>query len=283
MFYYFLAVRSKTSSAANLHSLAEQLNQKTSHFLSEFIQNADDNEYDDCLPTLNLTYENNGLLVESNEKGFTAENVEALCTIGQSTKAGVDHSIRYIGEKGIGFKSVFKAVDVIWISSGEYSFMFDKKEPLGMITPHWCPFPGRKTQGYTSFYMQLSAGYDKEELIHDINSLDPRMLIFLRRLREININVIQNNKISKTRLTRTDEEISQGRITKLNQDGVSLRYYLNIHPVNSLPKERKRPNCSQSEIAIAFPLTDPALGPDLTSQNVYAFLPIRDYGFKASK
>ena len=263
--------------------MAKQLNQKVSHFLSEFIQNADDNEYDDCLPTLNLTYENDGLLVESNEKGFTAENVEALCTIGQSTKAGLGHSTRYIGEKGIGFKSVFKAVDVIWISSGNYSFMFDKKQPLGMITPTWCPFPHRKTSGYTSFYMQFSAGYDKEELIHDINSLDPRMLIFLRRLRKINITVIQDNKISEKRLTKTDEEINKGRVINLNHNGVCLRYYLNTHLVDGLPKETNRPDCSQSEIVIAFPLKDLALDPKLTSENVYAFLPIRDYGFKASK
>ncbi len=45
--------------------------------------------------------------VRNNEQGFTEANVRALCAINNSTKKGIQG---YIGQKGIGFKSVFKCV-----------------------------------------------------------------------------------------------------------------------------------------------------------------------------
>jgi hypothetical protein len=46
--------------------------------------------------------------VDRNEVGFSPQNVEALYGVGQSTKKGGDNATRYVGEKGIGFKSVSK-------------------------------------------------------------------------------------------------------------------------------------------------------------------------------
>jgi hypothetical protein len=48
----------------------------------------------------------NGIVVLNNERGFSAENIRALCDIGNSTKKG--SNMGYIGNKGIGFKSVFR-------------------------------------------------------------------------------------------------------------------------------------------------------------------------------
>ena len=45
-------------------------------------------------------------MVDCNEDGFTRENVEAICNVGASTKTR-NNSQYYIGEKSIGFKSVF--------------------------------------------------------------------------------------------------------------------------------------------------------------------------------
>lgn len=42
----------------------------------------------------------------NNEVGFSANNIRALCDVGNSTKMG--HNAGYIGKKGIGFKSVFR-------------------------------------------------------------------------------------------------------------------------------------------------------------------------------
>ena len=174
-------------------SLSNQLNEKSTHLLLELLQNADDNTYTCPNPTLNFTYRRGSLRVDCNEVGFTRRHVEAICTIGQSTKAGIDHSEGYVGEKGIGFKSVFKVADVVWISSREYTFKFDKKERLGMISPIWADFPEPRLPEYTSFLLQLPEDYDEEELVQDLIAFDPTLLIFLRRVNEINLRVTQEN------------------------------------------------------------------------------------------
>ena len=71
------------------------------------VQNADDNTYlEDVEPTLAFDLQDNGIVVLNNERGFSAENIRALCDIGNSTKKGANRG--YIGNKGIGFKSVFR-------------------------------------------------------------------------------------------------------------------------------------------------------------------------------
>ena len=252
----------------------------------ELIQNADDNSYDPSVtePTLSISYDDNGIRVDCNEVGFSAANVDALCTVGESTKAGLGHSTRYIGEKGIGFKSVFKVADVIWISSRGYNFKLDKRnKPLGMITPIWAEFPRTARPKWTSFYMQFSETYDKEEVVRDIKSLDPRMLIFLRRLRKIHLRVIQNGRTWETHLRRTDGDEKQGLVISLTRDVESLRYLVRRHIIGELPFEEKRPGCSESEVLLAFPIADTAKTQHCNPQSVYAFLPIGDCGFKVSE
>lgn len=107
----------------------------------ELIQNADDNTYDGVCPTLRFTYRPGSLRIDCNEIGFTAENVEAICAISQSTKSGKTGHGEFIGEKGIGFKSVFKAAYVVWISSNDFTLKFDKTKSLGMVTPPLDPEP----------------------------------------------------------------------------------------------------------------------------------------------
>ena len=46
-------------------------------------------------------------MVLNNEDGFKYENVESICTVGESTKKKYKQ-MGYIGEKGLGFKSVFQ-------------------------------------------------------------------------------------------------------------------------------------------------------------------------------
>ncbi|CAN9390393.1 unnamed protein product [Alternaria alternata] len=116
---------------------------------------------------------NKTLRIDCNEIGFGKSNVEAICKIGRSTKASLGNTTRYIGEKGIGFKSVFKVADVVSISSGHYSFKFDKKETLGMIAPIWDEFPDFRLPNNTSVLLQLSADYDTGELEDELKSLTP--------------------------------------------------------------------------------------------------------------
>ena len=96
-----------------------RLNTDRTHFIFELIQNADDNKYPKkVLPSLkisvlkldytNKTDSNLLLEVENNEVGFNKADVRSICQLGNSTKV---NNFETTGEKGIGFKSVFRVTD----------------------------------------------------------------------------------------------------------------------------------------------------------------------------
>ncbi|RYP75521.1 hypothetical protein DL771_002406 [Monosporascus sp. 5C6A] len=145
-----------------LGSLSDQLYQTPTHFLLELIQNADDNSYAGAVaPRLHLSlYEKDGqkyLRTDCNEVGFTFKQLDALTRVGQSTKNSTASGQKgYIGEKGIGFKSVFKVADVVHIASGSYEFKLDRNEPIGMILPIPSHFPSAdRIADHTQFLLQL--------------------------------------------------------------------------------------------------------------------------------
>lgn len=272
-------------SIANSNSVSDELYHKSTHFLLELIQNADDNVYhtpSGIKPTLDITLYDDHLRVDCNEIGFSAQNVDAICKIGNSTKAGTENATRYVGEKGIGFKSVFKVADVVYITSRSYSFKFEKNGPLGMIAPVWTEFPIPAKRGYTTFYLHLLPNCNRRELLKEILALDPRMLIFLRQLRQININIeVKDNPPLSRALSRLpDTPGPLGSMVTLRQDFTIFKYLVFSHQARQLPREPKREGLSASQVLLAFPVADKQ--PKLEPQQVYAFLPIRDYGFQAS-
>ena len=249
----------------------------------EFVQNADDNAYPPGVkPTLEITYADGFLRIDCNEIGFSPKNVESICKIGSSTKAGADKSKGYVGEKGIGFKSVFKVADCVYIVSRHYSFMFDKAAPLGMIAPIWCdtlPLPRR--HGWTSFFLRLSDSCSPDSLVNEIENLDPRTLLFLRQLRTVNV-VVQNTRgFQRTKQFNRSEEFSEegARLIEVRHDMGDVRYIILRHTASGLPVEEKRKGMSRSEILLAFP-TDNTWKPKLSPQQAFAFLPIRHFGFQ---
>lgn len=77
-----------------------------------YLQNAEDNEYPEevdpslefVITSLDITATGAPatLLIFNNEKGFSAKNIESICSVGNSTKKG-HRKKGYIGEKGILF------------------------------------------------------------------------------------------------------------------------------------------------------------------------------------
>jgi hypothetical protein len=233
---------------------------------------------------LSFSYKPGGLRIDCNEVGFTAENVEAICAISRSTKSGKTNDGEYIGEKGIGFKSVFKAADIVWISSREFTFKFDKTKFLGMVAPIWESFPETTRPGWTSIYLQLSKGYEEETLIHELLTLDNNQLIFLRRIKEIKIQVTRQDKaVWEKTIRKTESQQGADRVTILHTGESIFQFLIRKHVIKDLPKERKRQNWPQTKILLAFPIAEFPEQPQLTSQNVYAFLPIRNYGLKVMR
>lgn len=93
----------------SLDLLAVSLYSSDVHFVMEVLQNADDNAYDEgIIPTLKFELFPHALVIFNNEKGFDVSNINAICNVGGSTKKG---RVGYIGQKGIGFKSVFAISD----------------------------------------------------------------------------------------------------------------------------------------------------------------------------
>lgn len=99
-------------------------------YIFELIQNVDDCTFSDhtnC--SLNIYFnETDGCIVLSyNETGFTPFNVFAVTGIAEASKNISDGNAQ-IGEKGIGFKSVFGVAQRVWIQSGKFSFELDSQD-----------------------------------------------------------------------------------------------------------------------------------------------------------
>jgi hypothetical protein len=119
--------------------LAANLYAKDTRFVYELLQNAEDNGYSLAAdpPWLHFAIHQDRIVIDSNEDGFSKANIKVICSISESTKTSVRG---YIGEKGIGFKSVFKVAHKVHVQSGPYSFAFEYQRDgndndLGMVTP----------------------------------------------------------------------------------------------------------------------------------------------------
>ncbi|KAK4182912.1 hypothetical protein QBC35DRAFT_135831 [Podospora australis] len=268
----------------NALSLISELYRKPTHFLLELIQNADDNEYDpDVIPALSLSCKGRTLRLSCNERGFSKRNVEAICGVGRSTKTGSTKKTGVIGEKGVGFKSVFKAAGVVWIRSGHYSFKFDKTAPLGTLVPLWVDSPDPAIQG-TDIQFELLEEFDIGDLVQELQGMDSRILLFLRRIKRIDILVETSdmpNYVTSLGKSQSLDDKNTHSVVVLHQNQTNEEFLVFQHTCENLPHDPKRPGISESEITLAFPLggTGPE-GRQYPTQAVYSFLPIRDYGFK---
>lgn len=111
-------------------SLIKKAGSDKRRFFNELLQNADDCSYGDKnVPTFSLTYRANSVDVTYNENGFTKENVRAITAIGESTKKLLLTGDTSIGEKGVGFKSVFGVASEVEIHSNGFDFKLKEKTP----------------------------------------------------------------------------------------------------------------------------------------------------------
>lgn len=142
-----VAAKQREREGRGIKRLSLELYSKDTHFVLELIQNADDNSYPGSgrggdgskvvLPSLKFVVRDDAIVVLNNEVGFSESNIRAICDVGKSTKGA--HRSGYIGQKGIGFKSVFRITDMPAIHSNGFHIRFDaRSDPIGFILPHWC-------------------------------------------------------------------------------------------------------------------------------------------------
>ena len=135
-----IANKQKEREGRGLQRLSRELYSKDTHFVLELIQNADDNGYsleeDQGVPTLKFVLHKDCIAVLNNEIGFSEENIRAICDVGRSTKDSSRSG--YIGQKGIGFKSVFRITHKPEIHSNGFHIQFDTTSgSIGYILPVW--------------------------------------------------------------------------------------------------------------------------------------------------
>ncbi|KAK6441727.1 hypothetical protein LTR95_002035 [Oleoguttula sp. CCFEE 5521] len=274
-----------------LDMLSTQLYTKSTHFILELIQNADDNTYTPGIePLLTLAYREDGYLwVGCNEIGFSKSNVEAICDINDSTKKATTATKGYIGEKGIGFKSVFKVANLVWVSSGHYTFRFERDSVLGMIVPIWCDFNATPTVSErTMFCLQIPDLQDRKTVKADLLSLRTELLVFLRKLRNINVCIYDTGSVMPSagfalKRRQLPEPQSQTLVTLRRADLVRAdakdveELMITKLVVGGMPRESKREGITDTEVVLALPIS--ADTASLPLRPVCNFLPIATFGF----
>lgn len=229
--------------AGLLKLVSEDLYSLENHFVLELIQNADDNSYEQPEPAISFSVVKDNITVHNNEIGFSEANVSSLCFATKSTKKLNKEGL--IGEKGIGFKSVFAVTSKPEIHSNGFHFYFDMSgdDPLGCVVPSWIDSPQSsiRKEGTTII---LPAKTGKEFTDRTLEPLKPELLLFLRKLRKIRIETGWNNSVRD--ITRQDvdknillllEKVKDSSGTEL----VATNKYLSI-PYR-IPIITWRPNC----------------------------------------
>ena len=226
-----------------------------------------------------------------NELGFTPSNVQAICRIGGSTKKVEAARKGYIGEKGIGFKSIFKVADKVWVSSGALQFQFDEKACLGMIAPRWCDFESHPlVDERTMFCFHIEEAGNCNVVENELLKLQPELLLFLRQLRFIDIKIQDptGNLKESFRIDRNDSQYSGMPVKLLSRhsilptsDQVTEPYVVCQRTVREMPFETRREGVMESEVIIAFPIGED-WKPNPRDCSAFNFLPIRSYGLPVS-
>lgn len=245
--------------------LSKELYSDDVHFVMELVQNAEDNDYPEgTTPKLRFELQNSVLTILNNEIGFTEQNVKSICSVGASTKR--EHTKGYIGEKGIGFKSVFKVTDRPEIHSAGFHFRFDGETK---IIPEW---QETETEGKTwTTQIILPLKSEQVQRVRDeLLGLDPSLLLFLDKLQEIEIVCGgQTRHLSLQRLDSARVEVSA--------DGCKERWlvYKKVCdvPEQIMAAEERRKGVTVREFGLAFPVDESWKLESRGPQKVFAFLP----------
>ncbi|EJD42158.1 hypothetical protein AURDEDRAFT_186148 [Auricularia subglabra TFB-10046 SS5] len=257
----------------SLQILSEELYSKPAHFVLELLQNADDNSYaPGTTPEMRIVLRPSHMEIRCNETGFTAENVKAFCGIGQSTKR---NQTGYIGEKGIGAKSMFKVARKVHVHSLGYHFVLDRDAELGMISPQWTG-SSENLSGWT--LLRLDFCDDKQYAIvkSQLGQVRESVLLFMRRLARLTVD----DSVDKSFSVERQMDGKFLTISVKNGWSMTCRQFLRV--ANTIPAYRhepKREHSETTEIVLAFPL-NASREPLVSRQMVHAFLPVRSVGFK---
>ncbi|KAB8254531.1 hypothetical protein BDV32DRAFT_132200 [Aspergillus pseudonomiae] len=293
----------------SIKTLARNLYSSNARFVFELLQNADDNRFTlarerNELPFISFRVYPDRIIVECNEDGFRTEDLSAICSVGESSKAA---SHGYIGAKGIRFKSVFMAAWKVRIQSGNFSFHFKHRIGdlgLGMVLPVWEDPDDECPDRLTRMTLYLHTEGEPHALQHlrqtifqQLGDLQQTSLLFLKNLKQIGIFFYDGSGEMQRSKTFRVHHAAPGHsvfveASVVDGDGNSTtaeqRYHVTRHTVTGLPTSDSRnipgtqesgTTFSEAEVVLAFPLTVDSR-PLLEKQEIYAFLPVCESKFK---
>ncbi len=251
--------------------LSKELYSEDVHFVMELLQNAEDNEYpENTTPKLRFELQREDLLqrddltILNNEVGFTEQNVRSICSVGDSTKR--EHTTGYIGEKGIGFKSVFKVTDCPEIHSAGFHFRFDGTTK---IIPEWVETETEDSTWTTQIVLPLKP--EQTQRVRDeLLGLDPSLLLFLDKLQEIDIVCDgQTRHLSVRRVNSARVEVSAD---DRKERWLVYKKVCEV-PESIVAAEDRRKGVTIRDFGLAFPVDEFWKLKPRGPQKVFAFLP----------
>jgi hypothetical protein len=272
-------------------SISEGLYSTKYRFLYELVQNAQDLRYQEAqargdAALLRFTVTPEKITVETNEDGFTKENVTAICETGKSSKkASVadDH----VGEKGYGFKSVFSVSEKVHIQSGHWSFCFKHRQGddgLGMVTPLDAPLEtlGADVTTRITLHLSKSARTTYQKLLDAISEIPATTIIFLSKLQRIHFRITTLDGSTTRRFITKQPGSAQNVVTIEESDSgrkprkVGRLYHCVSHEILDMPKEHRRHSRSRTTVQLAFPVDELTKQPllDPIGQHIFAYLPL---------
>ncbi|KAK8094937.1 hypothetical protein PG997_001622 [Apiospora hydei] len=289
-------------------TLSKNLYTSKARFVFELLQNADDNSYTKAReakadPFVSFRVYPNRIVLECNEDGFNYENLVAICSVGQSSKTGAQG---YIGEKGIGFKSVFMAAWKVHIQSGAFSFFFTHKRGdsgMGMISPIWEDVKEDLPESpLTRIILHLHDTEDgdmmaktRQTIESQFKELQETFLLFMKNLTKINVTFYNEKEEHTTSATYSIARprlnfavLSRTKSKEGNSETEIKHYHVTTHEATNLVKNENRTYSeaeeasraySKSQVTLAFPLSTTSV-PISHPQDLFVFLPVRSIGFR---
>lgn len=285
-----------------LHNIMDDLySNADDRFVYELLQNADDQPEEGKSVSVKLQLLKEHLLFMHNGRAFDTDDVDSICSIGDSTKRKDKEKIGY---KGIGFKSVFTGSDTVIINSGNYSFAFDKYSPVygdsdmnnipWQLKPIWqeryrYPKEVKENETFWKSRVGISLEVGEDNLNNYRISIakifaHPIFLLFLKNVTNLEFDEGElRTKISKSH---------DGDILRIEKDGiVDSSWIVKDYPItipqdirDALQDDRNVPEklkkATMTQISFAAKTEDGKIV-KLENSVLYAYLPtsVNDFGF----
>lgn len=283
-------------------------------FIYELLQNANDypikikdESYEDGFRKepvdVDIKLTDNYLLFRHSGAKFTTKNVAALCTANDKDKTDKKEAIGY---KGIGFKTVFRDSEYVYVRTGRYKFRYDRSvvQMYGrvpwVIMPQWTE--DQEIDSEVNDYFNNSEEYNVQIAIRPTDSivlrekeanykqiltdvfLDERNILFIPNINHVSIDTGEGERktisrtgngwiVSDLKAKNIDPAITKRVNEKINQDKKQGKR-------GTIPD--KYFNFTKTKVSFACKAIDGVIDVDATSNaSLYCYLPAKDakWGF----